>query len=219
MQMETMGDILERVREFADRDRTKEEAERLFSWQVREIKSAGARDDESYVYITFDNGYTIFIRYFLNLDPTETEDTCEFTLGLLTDLRSRIKYDIHYAGYIHGQGYIRLRLAESKNRIQQMMLEEYYVPALKNVYKPIILRFKGFYNRDFFGVEADPDHGEVFYAPVRFRSEHKGVGIGEVMGRLGELDLLLKEPHIRHALAENDLQLSLLPSMIWTEIE
>ena len=216
--METMGDLLEKVREFAGRSFTKEEAEKLFAWKVRDIAANNAKDYESYIYITFENGYTLFIRYFLDMDSIETEDTCEFTLGLLTDLRSRIKYYIHYAGYIHGQGYIRLRLADSKNRIQQMLLEEFYVPALKNVYKPIILRFKGFFDRDFFGVAADPNRGEIFYAPVRFRSEHKPVSIGEVMGRLNELDLLLKEPQIRHALAENDLQLSFLPSMAWADL-
>ena len=216
--METMGDLLEKVREFAGRSFTKEEAEKLFAWKIRDIAVNNAKDYESYIYITFENSYTLFIRYFLDMDSIETEDTCEFTLGLLTDLRSRIKYDIHYAGYIHGQGYIRLRLADSKNRIQQMLLEEFYVPALKNVYKPIILRFKGFFDRDFFGVEADTKHGEIFYAPVRYRSEHKPVSIGEVMGRLNELDLLLREPQIRHALAENDLQLSFLPSMAWADL-
>ena len=216
--MEIMGDLLDKVREFASHDFTKEEAQKLFSWNVRDIAVKSAESDESYIYITFENQYTLFIRYFLNLDPTETEDTCEFTLGLHTDLRSRIRYDIHYAGYIHGQGYIRLRIAESKNRVQQMMLEEFYVPALKNVYKPIILKFEGFYSRDFFGVEAAPGNGEIFYAPVRYRSEHKAARIGEVMGRLTELDLLLKEPQIKHALAENDLQLSLLPSMVWSDL-
>lgn len=216
--METMGDLLEKVREFASHSFTKEEAEKLFGWNVRDIAVKSAESDENYIYITFENEYTLFIRYFLNLDPTETEDICEFTLGLRTDLRSRIRYDIHYAGYIHGQGYIRLRIADTKNRMQQMVLEEFYVPALKNVYKPIILKFKGFYSRDFFGVDADRERGEVFYAPVRYRSEHKSAGIGEVIGRLSELDLLLKEPQIRHALAEIDLQLSLLPSMVWSDL-
>ena len=216
--METMSDLLEKVREFAAHSFNKEEAEKLFGWTVQDISVQSAKGDESYIYITFENGYTLFIRYFLNLDPTETEDTCEFTLGMKTDLVSRIKYDIHYAGYIHGQGYVRMRLAESKNRMQQMVLEEFYAPALKNIYKPIILRFKGFYDRDFFGVGADRRRGEIFYAPVRYRSEHKAIGIGEVMGRLSELDLLLKEPQIRHALAEVDLQLSLLPSMVWSDL-
>ncbi len=218
MQMETMGDLLEKVREFAHRSFTKEEAQKLFGWNVRDIAVKSAESDESYIYITFENGHTLFIRYFLNLDPTETEDTCEFTFGLLTDLRSRIRYDVHYAGYIHGQGYIRLRIAETKNRMQQMLLEEFYVPTLKDIYKPIIQKFQGFYGRDFFGVEAEKARGEIFYAPVRYRSEHKAARIGEVMGRLNELDLLLKEPQIRHALAENDLQLSLLPSMVWSEL-
>jgi len=216
--METMRDLLEKVREFALHSFTKEEAKKLFGWNVRDIAVKGADRDENYIYITFENGYTLFIRYFLNLDPTETEDTCEFTLGLKTDLRSRIRYDIHYAGYIHGQGYTRLRIAETKNRMLQLVLEEFYVPALKNIYKPIILKFSGFYSRDFFGVEADRERGEIFYAPIRYRSEHKAASIGEVMGRLSELDLLLKEPQIRHDLAEIDLQLSLLPSMVWSDL-
>jgi hypothetical protein len=216
--METMEDLLEKVREFALHSFTKEEAQKLFGWNVRDIAVKSAESDENYIYITFENEYTLFIRYFLNLDPTETKDTCEFTLGLHTDLRSRIRYDIHYAGYIHGQGYIRLRIAETKNRMQQMVLEEFYAPALKEVFKPIIIKFKGFYSRDFFGIEADRGRGEIFYAPVRYRSEHKAATIGEVMGRLSELDLLLKEPQIRHALAEIDLQLSLLPSLVWSDL-
>jgi hypothetical protein len=216
--METMGDMLEKVREFASCSPTKEEAQKLFGWNVLDLAVKSTQNDENFIYITFENRYTLFIRYFLNLDPTETDDVCEFTLGLQTDLRSRIRYDIHYAGYIHGQGYIRLRIADTKNRMQQMVLEEFYVPALKNVYKPIILRFKGFFSRDFFGVGADHAKGEIFYAPVRHRSEHKAAGIGDVMGRLNELDLFLKEPHIRHALAEIDLQLSLLPSMVWSDL-
>lgn len=218
MQMETMGDLLEKAREFARRSFTKEEAQNLFGWNVRDIAVMSKESNESNIHITFENQYTLFIRYFFNLNPMELEDICELTLGLHTDLRSRIRYDIHYAGYIHGQGYIRLRIAETKNRVQRMMLEEFYIPSLKEVYKPIILKFKGFYGRDFFGVVAEKDRGEIFYAPVRDRSEHKTARIGEVMVRLSELDLLLKEPQIRHSLAEIDLQLSLLPSMVWSDL-
>lgn len=212
--METMGDLLEKVREFASYSFTKEEAQKLFGWNVMEFRVIGTQNDESHVFIIFENGHLLFIKYFLNLDPTETDDTCEFIFGLRTDLCSRIKYGIHYGNYIHGQGYIRLRVADMKNRIQQMMLEEFYIPALKNVYKPIILQFKGFYSKDFFGVEANNAGAEVYYAPVRSRSEHKAARIGEVIGRLNELDLLLKDPQIRHDLAEIDFQLSLLPSMM-----
>jgi hypothetical protein len=174
----------------------------------------GTQNDETHVFIVFENGYMLTLKYFLNLDPTEMDDTCEFIFGLKTNISSRIKYGIHYGNYIHGQGYIRLRVADMKNRMQQMMLEEFYIPALKNVYKPIILQFKGFLGKDFFGVDADNARAEIYYAPVRSRSEHKEVRIGDVIGRLNELDLLLKEPQIRHDLAEIDFQLSLLPSMM-----
>jgi hypothetical protein len=212
--METMADLLEKVREFAMYSFTKEEAQKLFGWNVSEFQVKGTQKDETHVFIVFDNGHFLFIKYFLNLDPTETDDTCEFIFGMKTDLCSRIKYGIHYGNYIHGQGYIRLRVAEMKNRMQQMMLEEFYIPALKNVYKPVIIQFKGLFEKDFFGVEADNASSLIYYAPIRSRSEHKGARIGEVIGRLNELDQLLKEPQIRRDLAEIDFQLSLLPSMM-----
>jgi hypothetical protein len=212
--METMGDMLEKAREFALHSYTKEEAQKVFNWPVSDITVRTTKNDESHISIRFENGYMLLIKYFLNLDPTETEDTCELTFGISTDLRSRIKYSIHYANYIHGQGYIRLKIADMKNRMQSMILQEFYVPTLKRIYKPIIQQFMGFYSRDFFGVEVDNTSAEIYYAPVRFRSEHKAVRIGDVMGRLSELDLLLKDAQLRHDLAEMDLQLSFLPSMV-----
>lgn len=217
--METMGDLLEKVREFASHNYTGEAAKMLFSWSVSDIHVSSAENDESHVTIIFENGYVLYARYFLNLDPTETEDTCEFTLGLRTDLRSRIKYDAHYGGYIHGQGYLRLSIGETDNRMLQRILEEFYIPALKMIYKPIILNFKGLYSRDYFGVEADSASGEIYYSPVRFRSEHKEARIWDVVGRLSELDSFLKEPEIRHALAEMDLQLSFLPSLMGSGLQ
>ena len=216
--METMGDLLERICEFASHEMTREGAKKAFGWNAYSIDVKNRENDESYIFIKFENGYTLFVRYYLSLDPTESKDSCEFTLGLQTDMRSRIRYDIHYAGYIHGQGYIRLRVQKMKNRMQQMVLEEFYIPALKAIYKPIIIQFKGLYSRDFFGVEADSVYGEIFYAPVSSRSEHKEARIGEVVGRLNELDLLLKQPQIKHDLAELDLQLSLLPSTVWSDL-
>lgn len=212
--METMQDLLEKVQEFAFHDFNKEEAKKLFGWDVTDFLVNSSKDDETQILIMFENKFMLFIKYFLNLDPSETDDTCELILGLKTDLTSRIKYSINYGNYIHGQGYIRFRVADTKNRMVQMMLEEFFVPAIKNVYKPIIDKFKGFYGKDFFGVEADSNGGQIYYAPIRNMSEHKGARLGDVIGRLTELELLLKDPHIRQDLAKVDLQLSLLPSMM-----
>jgi hypothetical protein len=217
--METMGDLLGKVREFASSAFTREEAQRLFSWNVVDIAVRSTENDESHLKIAFENGQALSIKYFLNLDPTETEDTCEFSLGLRTDLRSRIKYDIHYSNYIHGQGYIRLKMAETDNRMLQTVLDEFYVPALKMVYKPIIIQFKGFYSRDFFGVAVNNASAEIYYSPVRFRSEHKQARIWDVIGCLSELDSLLRQPEVRHALAEVDVQMSFLPSVMWSGLK
>ena len=218
MRMETMQDLLEKVQEFAFHDFNKEEAKKLFGWDVTDFLVNSSKEDETHILLIFENNFMLFIKYFLNLDPSQTDDTCEFILGLKTDITSRIKYSINYGNYIHGQGYIRFRVADTKNRMVQMMLEEFYVPAIKNVYKPIIERFKGFYGKDFFGVEADSNGGQIYYAPIRTMSEHKGARLGEVIGRLTELDLLLKDPNIRQDLAKVDFQLSLLPSMMGSGI-
>jgi hypothetical protein len=214
--METMGDLLEKVREFASHNFTKDEAQTIFGWEVLDIRSKVVETDESHIKISFENGIVLFINYFLNLDPTETDDTCEFILALKTDLRSRVKYSIHYSKYIHGQGYIRLKIADTNNKMLQTMLEEYYVPALKMIYKPIISQFQGFFDKDYFGVQADNSYAEIYYAPVRYRSEHKAAKIWDVVARLHALDALLREPEVRHALAELDLQLSFLPSVMWS---
>jgi hypothetical protein len=214
--METMGDLLEKVREFASHNFTKDEAQTIFGWEVLDISSKVVETDESHIKISFENGIVLFINYFLNLDPTETDDTCEFILALKTDLRSRVKYSIHYSKYIHGQGYIRLKIADTNNKMLQTMLEEYYVPALKMIYKPIISQFQGFFDKDHFGVQADNSYAEIYYAPVRYRSEHKAAKIWDIVARLHALDALLREPEVRHALAELDLQLSFLPSVMWS---
>jgi hypothetical protein len=216
--MDTMGDLLDNVREFASHELSKEEAHKLFGWEAKDVIVRDTEKDETLVTITFDNNMILRIRYFLNLDPTETNDVCEFTLAMKTDLRSRIKYSVHYSGYIHGQGYLRLKIADFENRMLQRLLEDFYVPALRAIYKPIIERFKGFYSKDFFGVDADHNGAVIYYSPVRYRSEHKEAMIWDVVSRLHELDSLLKDEELRHELAELDLQLSFLPSVMWSDV-
>jgi len=215
--METMGDLLQKVREFATHSFNKDEAERIFGWQVEDVAARATEKDETAVAITFRDGLGLYAWYFLNLDPTETEDTCEFMLKLRTDLKSSVKYNVFYSGYIHGQGYIRLQIAEMDNVMAQRIIDDFYAPALKMIYKPIIIQFRGFYSRDYFGVEADKNRGEIYYSPIRSRSENKDLEISKIVGRLHELDSFLRESEIRHSLAELDLQLSFLPSIVWSK--
>jgi hypothetical protein len=93
--METMQDLLGKVQEFASHSFTKEEARSIFGWDVSCLLASGSKGDESNVRIAFENGYNLLIKYFLNLDPTQTDETCEFVFSLKTDLTSRIKYGIH----------------------------------------------------------------------------------------------------------------------------
>lgn len=214
--METMGDLLQKVQEFSSRSFDKEEAEKIFGWPVEDVGSHTSKD-ETVVIIAFKNGLILQAWYFLNLDPTETDDYCELMLKLRTDLKSSVKYNVFYSGYIHGQGYIRLQIAETDNVLAKRMIDDFYAPLLKMIYKPIITQFRGFYSRDYFGAEADIDHGEIYYSSIRSRSENKDAELSKIIGRLHELDSLLREPEVRHSLAELDLQLSLLPGIVWSK--
>ncbi|MCJ7444186.1 MAG: hypothetical protein MUO26_06605, partial [Methanotrichaceae archaeon] len=88
--METMGDLLEKVGELGSHEITKEEAKKLFGWNIEDISAKKLEDNGSLVMIAFDNKMVLFIHYFLNFDPTESEDNCEYTLALRTDWRSRV---------------------------------------------------------------------------------------------------------------------------------
>jgi hypothetical protein len=215
--METLGDLLHKVQEFANHSFNKDDAERIFGWPVEDVAFRNAEKDETSVVIAFKNRLALYAWYFLNLDPTENEDTCEFMLKLRIDLKSSIKYNVFYSGYIHGQGYIRLQIEETDNVLAQRIAEDFYAPALKMIYKPIIIQFRGFYSRDYFGVESYRNRGEIYYSPIRSRSENKDVEISKVIGRFHELDSLLREPEVRHSLAELDLQLSFLPGIVWSK--
>ena len=148
-------------------------------------------------------------------DLAELGETVELTLALRTDLISKVAYNIFYSGYIHGQGYIRLAVAKADNPVAKTIIEDVYIPGLKAIYRPIISQFQGFRTRDFFGTMASSVGGQIYYSGITSRSDNKDVLVSDVVGRLYALDDLLKEPEIRHALAELDLQVSLLPSTVW----
>jgi hypothetical protein len=213
--MKTMGDLLDRAMAFSQGSCTEEAASRLFGWDVREIAAVHPEPDKSTIVVAFANGIIMEISYYHNLDLAGIGETAELTLALRTDLISKVAYNLFYSGYIHGQGYIRLAVAKADNPVAKTIIEDVYIPGLKAIYRPIISQFQGFRTRDFFGTMASSVGGQIYYSGITSRSDNKDVLVSDVVGRLYALDDLLKEPEIRHALAELDLQVSFLPSTVW----
>jgi hypothetical protein len=216
--METMGDLLAAVREFSSREFSKDVATEIFGWGVEEVAVRTPEPDKSTVAISFKDGLFLDARYFLNPELIQLGDNVEFTLYVRTDLTARISYNIHHAEYIHGQGYIRLAVARYGNPLAQRMISDFYDPAMRKIYRPIIESFKGFYARDYFGIAVNQERAEIYYSPVSSRSEGTAARISDVVERLRQLDILMQEPQVKQALAELDLKLSFLPSLLGSSI-
>lgn len=213
--METLADLVQVLRDFSRMEPSKENAERIFGWIPLDIKFFTPAGDESVMMIFFEKGLVIEARYFLNDSLRDLADDLEVRLMLRAEINSRVGYNVFYSRYIHGQGYIRVSLREVDNKMVQKILDEYYTPRLRSIYKPIILEFKGFRDRDFFGVEAGREGGYIYYSPVRPKSGELGTNILDVVAKLYHLEAIMKDKDIQHQLAELELQMSFLPSVMW----
>lgn len=213
--METMGDLIRGLREISRAEPAAEDVERILGWRPEFIRFFTPSEDESIMVMVFERGVVLEVRYFLNDNLRALGDDLEIRLMLKIDITSRVGYSVFYSKYIHGQGYIRVSLRDVENKMVQKILEDYYLPRLKSIYKPVIMEFRGFSDRDFFGVEAGREHGYIYYSPVRPKSGENEVRILDVIARLYHLESILKNRDVPHQLAELELQMSLLPSVMW----
>ncbi|MCQ8902720.1 MAG: hypothetical protein NQU42_01285 [Methanothrix sp.] len=213
--METLGDLIRGLREISRAEPESDDVERVFGWRPESIRLLAPSEDESIMHIVFEKGVVLEVRYFLNDSLIALGDDMEMRLMLQVDITSRVGYNVFYSKYIHGQGYIRVSLRDVENKMVQKILEDYYLPRLRSIFKPVIIEFRGFSDRDFFGVEAGREHGYIYYSPVRPKSGENEVKIIDVISRLYHLDSLLRNRDIPHQLAELELQMSFLPSVMW----
>jgi hypothetical protein len=203
--MEKMGDLLEMLRRFNTLGSTKEAAEEVFGSGVKEVLIREERPDVDQVIIAFHDGIIINARHILSQEGVVLfGEEWEFRMKLATDLTSTIDYNIFYSRYIHGKGYLRNDIGYVENKLLRKMLEAFYIPRQRSIFKPIILEFKGLFDYDFFGIEVDRDHAEVYYSTVRQGREEAEAAIEEVVGRLHYLSDMMKDEEIRRALKALD---------------
>lgn len=210
-----MSDLLELMRALAALGFSKDVAERFFGWGVNLVLVKDMGDYETQVAIHFENGLIVKGRHFLNEGLKELNEDCEVTLRLAIDLTSHIRYNVFYGRYIHRTGYIRVDLGDIDDRLVRQALEDFYVPRLKNIYRPIIMEFKGFFSHDYFGIRVDNRCGELYYSPARHGREEMNTGILDVIDRLHKLEDIIRNEELRHKLAALDIEMSLLPNVMW----
>lgn len=202
--MEKMGDLLEMLRLFDSLGSSKEAAEEVFGSGVDEVQIREERPGVDQVVIQFLNGLIIEARHILGEELAELGEDWEFRLKMRADLTSTLRYNAYYSRYIHGQGYLRTDLGYIDNKLLRKMVEDFYTPRLRKIYKPIILEFKGLHAYDFFGIEVYRDHSEVYYSSTRAGREEAGVKTEQVVARLGYLAEMMKDEKIRKELEALD---------------
>ncbi len=202
--MEKMGDLLEMLRRFDSLGSTKEAAKEVFGWGVEDVLIREERPGVDQVIILFFNGLIIEARHILSEGLEEFGEEWEFRLKMRTNLTSTIRYNVFYSRYIHGKGYLRNDIVFVENRLLRKMLEDFYIPRQRSIYKPIILEFKGLHAYDFFGIEVDRDHSEIYYSTVRQGREEAESNIDDVVGRLNYLSDMMKDEKLRKDLKALD---------------
>jgi hypothetical protein len=202
--MEKMGDLLKMLRRFDSLGSTKEAATEVFGWGVEEVTIREERPGVDQVIIQFFNDLIIEARHILSEGLEQFGEEWDFRMKIRTNLTSTIRYNVFYSRYIHGKGYLRNDIGYVENRLLRKMLEDFYIPRQRSIYKPIILEFKGLHAYDFFGIEVDRNHSEIYYSTVRRGREEAESNIDDVIGRLNYLSDMMKDEKLRKALKSLD---------------
>ncbi len=203
--MEKMGDLLDMLRRFNSLGSTREAATEVFGWGVEDVLIREERPGVDQVIIAFYNGLIVDARHILTQEGVvEFGEEWEFRLKLRTNLTSTMRYNAFYSRYIHGKGYLRIDIGHVENKLLRKMLEDFYIPRMRSIYKPIILEYKGLFAYDFFGIEVGSERSEVYYSTVRQGREEAESALDDVITRLNYLSEMMKDEKIRKDLKALD---------------
>ncbi|MHC1567804.1 MAG: hypothetical protein ACXQTD_08965 [Candidatus Syntropharchaeia archaeon] len=195
-----MGDILHQLRIFFSSEIDRKEIERYFGSDVKLIlvkKMPEPWEGTNLIKILFSGGYFIDARYHHLDHLKKTGEECDFQLKKIWRGNSGIRYDV---------GFTRLWIEYPDDWAVRMLLERIYRPMLLKMYKPVIPELRGFYRRDYFGVEVNKAFISAYYSPVRKGSEEENAEVTEVLSRLERIERVIKEMKESMEGAEEDLR-------------
>lgn len=175
----------------------KEEIERELGWDVEFIlarRLSGLEEGTTTLKILFSNSFLIDARVYENEYLKRIGEDCDYRLKKIKrEAKSKIKYDV---------GYTRICVDSPLGNFIKEKLEKTYKQMLIRVYKPLMKYMKGFYKKDFFGIEANPSFISVYYSLVREDREEANASLVAVIDRLEEIERKMKEYHLVERLKE-----------------
>jgi hypothetical protein len=203
--MEKMRDILNVLTKVAKgengMEEIKREIENAFGWEVELIlvqRLSGLQEGTTSLKILFTPSFLIEARVYENEHLRRIGEDCDYTLKkMINDVKSkiRLKYDV---------GYTRTWIEYQEDAMIRMILERMYKPLLIKAYKPVLKYLKGFYRRDYFGIQADISSFYIYYSLVRSDREEAKTLLGDVVTRLEKIEREIKGDNVLTGLREAD---------------
>jgi len=181
LDMLRLGDILQKLKILIADGCVKEEVEDYFGWDVESILMQ--EDDEecdSFVQIVFAN-QVIIEAYREDGEIEEGEEPfCIFRIKKLTDIAGTLDYDINSIGL-----WIDLEGAEIRAIFGT---NGHFMPSVRKKCVPLLSKFSGFFEEDYFGIESRSGSIYIYYSLVCVDGEEEDAKFVDILLRFAEIE-------------------------------
>ncbi|RJS72581.1 MAG: hypothetical protein CW694_02400 [Candidatus Syntrophoarchaeum sp. WYZ-LMO15] len=178
LDMLRMGDILDRLNVMIGGGCEKEEVEGYFGWEVESILLREDGDDGCFVQIIFTN--RIIIEAYREEMEGEEPPFCIFRIKKLTDLKGNLDYDINSIGLWIDLEEVEIGALFGTNG--------HFIPIVRDKCTPILSKFAGFFERDYFGIESRNGSVYIYYSLVGPESDEEEAKFTDVLFRFREIE-------------------------------
>lgn len=181
LDMLRMGDILQKLKILIADGCVKEDVEAYFGWEVESIlmqKDEGGYD--SFVQIVFANQIIIEAYREDGVIEEGEEPFCIFRIKKLTDIPGTLDYDINSIGL-----WVDLEGAEIGAIFGT---NGHFIPSVRKKCVPLISKFSGFFEGDYFGIESRSGSIYIYYSLVGYEGEEEEAKFIDVLLRFAEIE-------------------------------
>ncbi len=187
LDMQGMDDVLHKLNILIAGGCVKEEIEDYFGWEVESILMHDDEEDDSFAQITFTNQIVIEA-YLEKRNEEEVEESFRiFRIKKMTDLNGNLDYDINSLGLWIDLEDVEVGAVFGTNGN--------LIPLVRNKCTPLIAKFTGFFDEDYFGIESRSGSVYIYYSLVMADGDEVNARFADVLSRFREIEEELMSGH------------------------